>query len=223
MTERDEAILGLEELVVQIARRLASRLRRLQDLDDYVQFGMVGLIQAVDNYDASVGSLPSYACSRIRGAILDGVRRESWRPRSVVKFRRRRDAIERDLTATLGRAPEPGELAAALEVSVGQLAELDARNAVCMVPISVELDGEETTTEALDPRPNPEQLCIDALGGPEALRAEFAARLRPRHARVMELYFIDDWTQASIAREVGVNNSRVSQIIKTALETLRAA
>jgi RNA polymerase sigma factor for flagellar operon FliA len=117
----DDLVMQNVDLVKRIAHHLAARLPSTVDVDDLMQSGMVGLIEAAGNFDSSRGaSFETYAGIRIRGAMLDDIRKHDWTPRSVHhKYRQVADAIHA-IEAETGRASSNEEVAARLGISIDE-------------------------------------------------------------------------------------------------------
>jgi RNA polymerase sigma factor for flagellar operon FliA len=218
-------------LVHHVARQIARRMSAHVDLDELVSAGTLGLIAAVDTFDATRSTaFSSFAAPRIRGAILDELRRLDHVPRSYRRKAREIAAARQSLDRSLGRAPEDAELARCLGVDEPTLRRWER-----------EVEG--TTRVAIDQPSDgashgrhdeiPARTLADAAGetAPERLeREEKAAMLRDAiHAlkdqarAVLGMYYFDELQMKDIAQVLGVSESRVSQIRKRALGELRDA
>ncbi|PTT37174.1 RNA polymerase sigma factor FliA, partial [Stenotrophomonas sp. HMWF022] len=142
----NEVIAQHSDLVRRIAHHLAARLPASVEVDDLIQAGMMGLIEASRSYDADQGaSFETYASIRIRGSMIDEIRRGDWVPRSV--HRRARDAAAtiRRLEQTTGRAASATEVAAAMEMPLPEylrLMEDASRGQVLSLESRIEDQGE---------------------------------------------------------------------------------
>lgn len=209
------------ELVRRIAHHLAARLPASVDVDDLVQAGMIGLIEAARHYDASQGAaFETYASIRIRGAMIDEIRRGDWVPRSV--HRRVREAAEatRRIEQTSGRAANATEVAAALEMPLDdyhKLMEGAARGHLLSLDAHVEDEGEPRIA---DGGPTPERRLAR-----EQFNAELATAidgLPEREKLVLSLYYEQELNLREIGAVIGVTESRVCQIHGQAMVRLRA-
>ena len=211
------------ELVRRIAHHLAARLPASVEVDDLIQAGMLGLIDAARNFQADQGAaFETYASIRIRGAMIDEIRRGDWVPRSV--HRRYRDVVAatRQVEQDTGRAATAQEIAAVLEVSLedyhhmiqdaarGQLISLDAQ--------LEEHDGEPRTTAAgaITPAREFEHTAFrEALGGA-------IGDLPEREQLVLSLYYEQELNLREIGAVLSISESRVCQIHGQAMLRLRA-
>jgi RNA polymerase sigma factor for flagellar operon FliA len=210
-------------LVKRIAHHLQARLPSSVQVDDLIQAGLIGLLEAARNYDASKGaSFETYAGIRIRGSMIDEVRRGDWAPRSVHRNGRRiQDAMVR-LQKRFGRDASNQELATELGVSVADYLEM-ARDSLCSKLFSFdELGGDDDRPDEYiaGDSPSPAQ---DVQS--DALRRHLAgaiAALPERERLVLALYYDEELNLKEIGLVLGVSESRVSQIHSQAALRLRA-
>ncbi len=224
---REQKILEHLPLVRAIAGRVKDSLPVQVELDDLAHAGVLGLFDAVDKYcpDKNV-AFHLYAKHRIRGAILDSLRQLDWASRDQ---RKRYKAIESAMNRSaqqLGRAPEEAEVAKELGLTqdglIKQKRDLQAAGLTSGQPHRVEKIehvGTAETAEAPDKRPD-EVFAHREMRG--ALN-EVVATLPPRYQMVIRMYYSEERTMKQIGNALGVNESRVSQIHKAALQKLRAA
>lgn len=209
-------------LVQHEVRSLASRLPRHVHHDDLVSAGMAGLAAAALAFDPSLGvPFGAFAVRRIRGALLDELRSNDWASRSVRTRMRSRDLAHDALVATLGRTPTVEELAAHLEVEVHELEtlEVDVHRSVVL--------SVDRLTEAGDAA---EGLLPASSVTPEALLVERerqsylddAVQALPERLRTVVVgYFLQERPMKDIADDLGVSESRVSQMRAEALALLK--
>jgi len=210
------------ELVRRIAHHLAARLPSSVEVDDLVQAGMIGLIEASRNFDSEQGaSFETYASIRIRGSMIDEIRRGDWTPRSV--HRKTREAAEamRRLEQASGRAASGSEVAEALGLSVedyGRLMEDAASGQVLSLDSHVDDHGEVNVVAG--PASSPER----ALQAAEFRRALAGAigKLPEREQLILSLYYEQELNLREIGAVLGVSESRVCQIHGQAMVRLRA-
>ncbi len=210
-------------LVKRIALHLMARLPASVQLEDLMQAGVVGLLEASRNYDGGKGaSFETYAGIRIRGAMIDEVRRGDWAPRSVHrKGRELQDAMVR-LGKRLGRDPTDQEVATELGISLDEYHAI-ARDCLGSKLFSLdELGHDDDGPDDFLPSngPSPEQ---DVQH--EALRQQLAqaiASLPERERLVLALYYNDELNLKEIGLVLGVSESRVSQIHSQAALRLRS-
>lgn len=212
-------------LVHHFARRMRPRTAGTVELSDLVSAGAVGLLQAVSSYDPDHGSrFSTFAASRIRGAMLDEMRRRDVAPRSVRKKQRELERARDRLAVRLDRRPRTSEVAAALGVDPQQLWRWEwdvARSR--RVSLSELRPTAPARTAGSAPEPGQHMDVEDRLaleGEVQRLRAELD-RLPDRERLVVELYDLKSWTLREIGEQLGVTESRVSQIRSRALSRLR--
>lgn len=212
--ERDRLVQESWPLVRRVALQVASRLPTQVELSDLTQAGFLGLLDAASRYDEAKGvRFSTYAELRIRGSILDGLRELDWVPRSVRRRRRELEAAAGRLEARLERAPNETELAVELGLSVSDLGRIEP--VAEMVATTDELDSLVRDPHAIDPH--------EVLAHRELFRILVDAidSLTEKERLVMTLYYYEDLTMKGVGEVLGVNESRVSQIHKKAVRTLR--
>jgi RNA polymerase sigma factor for flagellar operon FliA len=215
--ETDALVMRHAELVKRIAYHLAGRLPSSVEVDDLIQAGMIGLLEAAANFSPDRGaSFETYAGIRIRGAMLDALRKLDWAPRSV--HRRARDVAEtvRVLENELGREARDVEIAARMQVPLEEYHEIVQDAASCQI---AGLD-EATAGRAVDPGPDP----FRDTANEDFRRALAAAigRLPEREKMVMSLYYDDELNLKEIGLVLGVTESRACQLHGQALVRLKA-
>ncbi|MBC7002140.1 RNA polymerase sigma factor FliA [Photobacterium sp. BZF1] len=210
-------------LVKRIAHHLMGRLPPSVMLEDLIQAGMIGLLEAQQNYDPTKGaSFETFAGIRIRGAMLDDIRRGDWVPRSVYKNNRRISEAISALESTLGRDPNDQEIAAYLEMTLEQyhqaLNDVNCGRLVGMDDLGVSEDAvanEESVEENL-----PFQGVVD-----DNFRQSLASAIKTlpeREALVLSLYYDEELNLKEIGAVIGVSESRVCQIHSQAMQRLRS-
>jgi RNA polymerase sigma factor for flagellar operon FliA len=198
--------------------------------DDLFSAGVIGLIQAVDRYNSDRGAnLKTYCTLRIRGAILDELRRQDWVPRSVHREARRLAEAQATVAQRLGREPSVDEVADELGCSVEEFHDLTDR----VKPISfLSLQEPVLGSEGGDPLLKEETLAdpngVDAVQevlGDEDRRIlrEQLAQLPRQQTQVLSLYYLEDLRLKEIAQILGLTESRVSQIHTLAISRLRTS
>jgi RNA polymerase sigma factor FliA len=196
------------------------------ELDDLIHAGVVGLIGAVEKYDASKNvSLQAYAKHRIKGAILDSLRQLDWASRDLRRRQKKADEASHELAASLGRAPTESELARRMGVSVEKWRKmsLEIRNiaAAPAPPAYAEQERDYLEEFPATPEMRPDSMCERSQMRLTLERA--IGTLPERYQKVVFLYYTNEMTMKEIGDELGVNESRVSQIHKTALKRMAVA
>ncbi|SDK94229.1 RNA polymerase sigma factor for flagellar operon FliA [Modicisalibacter muralis] len=204
------------------ALALQVRLPASVDLDDLIQAGMVGLLDALGRYDSTQGaSFTTYASQRIRGSMIDELRSRDWAPRSVRRNAREIEETIRRLDQQFGRPAEEREVAKALSLSLEEyrqrLADSNGGNLLGYEDIVAE--GNEPHASAGAP-PSP----FDALVSGDQRQRLVAAieQLPEREKLLLGLYYQEELNLKEIGAVLGVSESRVCQLHSQAVARLRA-
>ena len=205
-------------LVKRVAYHLSSRLPSNIAIEDLVQSGMEGLLQAKKVFDASRGiNFELFAKTRIRGAMLDEVRRISFSTRNVISTKRKQDEIVRDLTQKLGRQPKNIEVASELGISIEEY-ESDRLLAGSAEFFSTD-ESPETFEEIDESRVSPE-VELEQAEDIEAL-ASAIEKLPERSQQILALYYQEEMNLKEIGEILSVSESRISQILSETATKLR--
>jgi RNA polymerase sigma factor for flagellar operon FliA len=227
-TARDSLLTDNLSLVHHVARQLGRKLSDKVDHDELVSAGILGLMSAMGAFDPRRGlAFSTFAVPRIRGAILDELRRQDHVPRSVRRKTRDIDAARQALAARLCRAPDDDELAAELGVTREMLWkwQSDVESAV-RLPLDrpARTHGESAPASLLDSlHTEPSDGVDEQLGRAEeiALLRKAIRDLREQERTVLGLYYFEGLKIHEIAQILGVTDSRVSQVRSKALSRLR--
>ncbi len=224
LVQRNREILEQLPQVHSIAQRIHARLPRHVQLDDLVNTGVLGLIDALGKFDRGRKvELKSYATHRIRGAILDSLREQDWGPRQLRQKGRRIEEARQKLIGRLGRAPSCTELAREMSLSEEKLnALLNDLRGLCISSLqgaSRTEDQELGETLTSPGGETPFELCRRAEMN--ALVERASAGLPARQRRILRLYYFEGLTMKEIGARLGVCESRISQMHTATLETLR--
>jgi RNA polymerase sigma factor for flagellar operon FliA len=212
--------------VEQLARRVAATMPHSIDIGDLVQDGVIGLIDAAHRFDESRGiKFETFAERRIRGAMIDALRKDAW-PRGVRRQRRELEAAREELRRELGCEPSLADLAAKVGSDEKRLGRTIVRiNAIESTSPLANNDRHDDSTVPVALLPSePEQ--PDAAYEREQTKARVRAAiasLPPREQKVIGLYYYAEATMKQIGAEIGVNESRVSQLHARAIRRLRDA
>lgn len=210
-------------LVKRIAYHLMGRLPNTVQMDDLVQSGMLGLLEAIKHYDVSQGaSFETYAGIRIRGAMLDELRRSDWTPRSVHKKARMVTESIREIENNLGRDAKDSEVAEHMGIGIDEYNHILQDSLSCKT-FSVEelLQGEEGLIEGVySTTEQPEEILVQQNF--KMALANAIDELPERERLVISLYYDEELNLREIGKVLGVSESRVSQICSQAMLRLRA-
>ncbi|MGA8027626.1 MAG: FliA/WhiG family RNA polymerase sigma factor [Bryobacteraceae bacterium] len=225
-SRRNELILDHLPLVTAIAAHIQKSVPVHIELDDLIHAGMMGLFDAAIKYrkDKEV-AFASYAKHRIRGAILDSLRQLDWASRDLRKRHKQMETVTRELTTTLERAPTAAEVAKVMGLNSRrwQTLMVDFRSLGIAATQVRSNDREDQPRQEACCRPtqNPDQVFARA-----ELREKLSSAMKTlpeRYQQVVQLYYERDLTMKEIGSILGVNESRVSQIHKSALERMQSA
>ncbi|MDR0702549.1 MAG: RNA polymerase sigma factor FliA [Azoarcus sp.] len=221
----DSLVAAHAPLVKRIAYQMMSRLPASVEVEDLVQNGMMGLLEALNRFEEGMGAqFETYAAQRIRGAMLDGLRDADWAPRSARRGMRRIETAIRELEQKNGRPPSEGELAAHLDMPLSEYQHMlqDARgHQLVYFDDFSSGEGEDFLERHLgEAGPTPLELLEDADTKTRLVKA--IEELPEREKMVMALYYDEDLNLREIGEVLGVTESRVSQLHSQAVARLRA-
>lgn len=221
---QDELVNRHAPLVKRIAHHLMSRLPPNVQIDDLIQAGMIGLLEASRNYDASQGaSFETYAGIRIRGAMLDEIRKGDWAPRSLHRKVREIGRAMQEIEAEQGRDARDAEVAGRLNLSLDEYHQvLQDANGHRLFSFEDLPTGDENISQGLTERIAEPLEELENGGFGQAL-AEAIASLPERERLVMSLYYDEELNLREIGEVLGVSESRVSQLLGRVMLRLRSA
>lgn len=208
------------QLVRKIAWHVHGRVSSAIDIEDLIQIGMIALVEAANGYEDRGHAFSTYASMRVRGAMIDHLRRQAAMTRSAMTKRRELLGARANFEKQHGRAPSESELAQAMGLDGAALRALIDDTAASYQESLDEVysdqsmwfaDVEERADQALER----EQLA-------EAL-AEHISDLPEREAMVLQLYFVEEMNLEEIGQTLGIGAARVCQIKKAALDKLRGS
>ncbi len=219
---QDDLVLQNAELVKRIAYHLVSRLAGNVDVDDLIQAGMIGLLEASRKYDASRGAnFQTFAGIRIRGAMLDEVRRSDWTPRSVYQKLRKVTEAVRAVEMRHGRNAREIEVAEELDLTIDEYHKVLRDATTCRLFSLEQTQGEGSHTQPSgEIEPGPQESAANAEF--RTALAEAIEKLPEREGLVLSLYYDEELNLREIGEVLGVSESRISQIHSKAVIRLRA-
>ena len=223
---REKIIIEYAGLVKIVAGKLSIYLGHNVEYDDLVGYGTFGLIDAIDKFDYGKGvKFETYASLRIRGAILDQIRKMDWLPRTVRQKQKRIDAAYNKIEAETGRLATDEEIAAELEISVD---ELDSWQAQTKAAGILSLDdymeqghegGISSISDGAEDYHQPEK--IYEKQEIKQILLETLESLTEKEKKVILLYYYEELTLKEINAVLEVSESRISQLHTKAIQKLR--
>jgi RNA polymerase sigma factor FliA len=213
--------------VYYIATRIRERLPQQVELEDLVSAGVVGLLEAVRNFDSSKNvHFKTFAKFRIHGAIMDSLRETDWGSRHMRRKGREIAEVTARLQARFGRQPLESEIAQEMNINSDQLHKLVAQlDSLQLSGQHVSVSNDESDSmDVIESAPNlkdpdPFELCLQ--GEMKSHLAEAIAKLSAREQLILSLYYREELTMKEIAQVVGVALSRVSQIRQATIVKLK--
>jgi RNA polymerase sigma factor for flagellar operon FliA len=223
--QRERIVAGLP-FVESLARRVASSMPHSIELGDLVQDGMLGLIDAAYRFDEARGiKFETFAERRVRGAMIDALRRDAW-PRGVRRQRRELETAREELRRELGVEPSLADLAARVgsdEARLGRtIVRINTIESTSPLSAGDNVDGSTLPAVLVPSEPPAPDRAFEDREVRDRVRAAIAS-LPPRERRVVGLYYYGEATMKQIGAEIGVNESRVSQLHARAIQRLRKA
>lgn len=214
-----------------VAWRMSQTMGRYCTVDELREYGVFGLIRAIERHrptsgcaDSADATFVAYAKSLIRGAILDELRRLDWLPRSVRSNVTALRTSQDDLRASLKRNPTTGEVANAWnhthETTMSQTMEALQRSQLVSLDAHVSRERSTTLIDEIDTHEDQEEMILRRLDF-DNLRDAIAA-LDPRKQAVIAYRYLDELTQSQVANALGISSTRVGQIEQAAIRELRA-
>jgi RNA polymerase sigma factor for flagellar operon FliA len=214
---RDEMILRELPQVQFIASRILERLPQQVELNDLIQAGIIGLLEAYRSFDSTKNAqFHTFARFRIKGAILDSLRALDWGSRSIRRKAREITEATQKLQGTLGRHPTKEEIAGEMKISLAELTDLQTElNGLNVMGQEVQSTYEgESTHDLIDSTPSSWESPFEMYCKAEERHhlADAVSQLSEREQLILSLYYREELTMKEVAQVVGLAVSRVSQI-----------
>lgn len=225
---REQLIIEYSSLVKVVAGRLSMYFGNNVEYDDLVGYGVIGLIDSIDKFDTAMGvKFETYASIRIRGSIIDQIRRLDWIPRSVRDKQKKYNEVEDKLTAKFGRKPTDNEMIEELGVPEDEYFLTQTKLLGTNI---ISIDDNSSLDEDKNAFSVSERLEQSTFENPESsiIRKELSDKLKlalenltDREKQVIELYYYDELTLKEVAEVLHVTESRTSQLHTKALTKLK--
>ena len=218
-TWADELVRSNRGLVHKVARQVFTHVASSIPVEDLIQIGQIALIEAARNFvDRGTAMFSTYATLRVRGAMIDELRRLATMPRNALRQRRQFEKVRADLHAALGRQPTDAEMASRVDMAIG--AYRSAINSMQTIEYrSIDEEYSDKSSVFADLAPGPDET-LDLKRRRDAI-ASVIATLPEREQTILQLYFVDECSLEEIGRIFEVGPARICQIKKAALDTLR--
>ena len=225
-SDRDHLVSQHAPLVKKLAHQMKAKLPPSVEVDDLIQAGMIGLLDAVSRYEETHGAqFETYAVQRIRGAMLDELRSSDWMPRSMRQNMRKIEVAMNNLQQKLGRPPNESEVAKQLKLSLADYQDLLSDGGGHQLVYYEDFHDSEDNEHFLD------RYCTDESPDPlqNLMKTGFRSvviaaieALPEREKILMSLYYEQEMNLKEIGAVMGVTESRVSQLHSQAIARMRA-
>ena len=223
---KDTLLMEHMPLVKRLAHHMKAKLPPSVEVDDLVQAGMIGLLDAIGRYEETHGAqFETYAVMRIRGAMLDELRSSDWMPRTMRQDMRKIETAMTALQQKLGRPPSESEVAKSLKLSLADYQEMLSEGGGHQLVYYEDFRNEDGSDSFLDRYAHDEDADpLRALMDTDFRQAVIDAidHLPPREKLLMGLYYEEELNLKEIGAVMGVSESRVSQLHTQAVARLRA-
>ena len=224
-TEKNDLLTEHMPLVKRLAHHMKAKLPPSVEVDDLIQAGMIGLLDAISRYEETHGAqFETYAVLRIRGAMLDELRSSDWLPRSMRQNMRKIEAAMSALQQKLGHAPSESEVAKSLKLSLSEYQDMLSDGGGHQLVYYEDFHGDEGSDSFLDRYAVDDADPLRSLMDGDFRQAVIDAidALPPREKILMGLYYEEELNLKEIGAVMGVSESRVSQLHTQAVARLRA-
>lgn len=221
---KEKLILEYAPLVKLVAGRISIHIGQYVEFEDLISYGIFGLIDAIDKYDTDKGvKFETYASLRIRGEIIDNIRKLDWVPRTVRQKSKQMNKVYASLEAEFGREPTYEELAEKMEVSVDEVKEVMQKSvASSLISLDdyVDPNKEVTVADIVETKSDTPDLSYERKEIKNIL-VDAINQLTEKEKNVVTLYYFEELTLKEISKIMGVSESRISQIHSKAVMKLQ--
>jgi RNA polymerase sigma factor for flagellar operon FliA len=223
LEDRNRLVLFYAPLVKMVANRFATRMRSFQSVNELCSFGQFGLVDAIERFDPAGGfQFATYATTRIQGAIIDELRRDDILPKRLRARVRTYQVARETLEADLRHTPSLSEVAAYLGTTLAETMELHDHAATSSYLVPLSMTGEDPGGSIVgsgSTAAEPSELAeLSAMR--ETVKAALL-RISERQRQVLVLHFLEGFQKSEIAQALGIDRSRVTQLIAQGLRNLR--
>ncbi|MDA8080384.1 MAG: sigma-70 family RNA polymerase sigma factor [Actinomycetota bacterium] len=218
--DRNRLVLFYAPLVKLVANRVARGVSSFQTVEETCSSGHLGLINAVERFDPTEGFLfATYATIRIQGAIIDELRRDDILPKRMRARVRTYQVARESLEADLHRTPTLRELAAHLETTMAEIMEIDDLAVLSSYLVPLSMVGEDQTRIAFTSSAEPGEAAVRSSMR-DTIKAALM-RITERQRQVLVLHYLEGFQKSEIAETLGIDRSRVTQLVQQGLRNLR--
>ncbi len=221
---REKIILEYAPLVKVVAGRLSMYLGYNVEYDDLVGYGIFGLIDAIDKFDSMKEvKFETYASLRIRGAILDQIRKMDWIPRTIRQKQKKIDAVIKEVEAAKGRNATDGEIAKGLGITEEEYLEWQSQMKITnVVSLNEYLEqGSEVSVEYNNTSQFDSPETVLEKGELKKILGEALELLTEKERKVIVLYYYEELTLKEISNILEVSESRISQLHTRGLQKMK--
>jgi RNA polymerase sigma factor for flagellar operon FliA len=219
---REKLILEYVHIVKYVAGRISIHIGNYMDFEDILSYGIFGLIDAIDKFDYTKGvKFETYASLRIRGAIIDNIRKLDWVPRTLRVKNKQLEQVYAELESVLSRQPTEAELAEKLGVDENEAIDMIKKSSIAsLVSFDEYIEQNHEAPIFADNNNDPERAM--EVSEVKRMLADIISKLTEKQQQVVNLYYFEEMTLKEISAVMGVSESRVSQIHAAAVLKMRA-
>lgn len=221
---KEELIIEYGALVKYVSGRLSLYLGQYVEFEDLVSYGIFGLIDAIDKFDLNKGvKFETYASLRIRGSILDSIRKLDWVPRTVRQKQKQMDQVYLELENKLGHTPSDEEVADKLKIPVGEVQDfVKKNNIISLISLDEYVEQNyEMNLNTIKQSSNDEPEYIYQKQELKQNIADAIDKLSEKEKTVISLYYFEELTLKEISAIMNISESRVSQLHTKAVSRLK--